>query len=223
MQENGSNRITDQTVSPSGSKPQFRVRQIKSLTDSGVPGFIKVYQEAFAGPPYFENYSAQWVTENILIPHLPYWVGIAETDAEGVIAFSCAHPVATDATPEATDFLFAQSADQIPFDLNTSAYGSELASLKSVRKLGVGAHLTSCLFRWAADNGYPTVVMRTAEQGSNSIRLLQRAGAKLLPFVQDVAGHGAIESQSERRVWLYIETKPFAGFDMNPSDNSAQP
>ena len=109
--------------------------------------------------------------------------------------------------------------------------------------MGLGKHLILMAFRWAYDQGYTHWVARTAEVGSNSKpgklqnikhacnthwvartvevgsnskEILIRLGGKVLPFVQDVTteGHAAgSRSQSERRIWLYGETKPWARYE----------
>jgi GNAT superfamily N-acetyltransferase len=199
-------------------KPLFRLGQIKSLDDPRVEGFIKVYKDAFSGPPYFENYTDEYVRDKILAPHIPFWAGIASTD-EGVIGLCCVHPFDEPVSLEATDYVRAQPKEQTPIDLSISVYGSEFATSSNVRKLGVGGALMCRAFRWAHENGYPYAIMRTAADGSNSVRMLVRAGGVMLPYVQEVGDKG-IGSKSDKRVWLYIETAKFAdyGKDMDEED-----
>ena len=52
--------------------------------------FIKVYKEAFGGPPYFEQYSDEEVREEIIFPHLRDGVVAYATDNDTLVGFGCA-------------------------------------------------------------------------------------------------------------------------------------
>ena len=60
--------------------------------------FIKVYKEAFGGPPYFEQYSDEEVREEIVLPHLRDGVVAYATDNDTLVGFGCALPF--DRSPE---------------------------------------------------------------------------------------------------------------------------
>ncbi|HEY9787140.1 MAG TPA: GNAT family N-acetyltransferase [Candidatus Obscuribacterales bacterium] len=194
--------------------PEIKVWRLTKISDRrAVSGFIDVYREAFAGPPYFEKMTRKHVLNEVLKPHLKYGlVLIAEVDGQ-IAGLACGYPMLAPIHVEIRDFLLAQPKDQVPFNPHFAFFESELAALASVRKMGMGNHLLKLMHKWAWDNRYTVYVGRTAEIGSNAIRLHQRNGAVQLPFVQDAGEEEKkVQSQASRKVWFYGQTEPFATY-----------
>lgn len=211
--------MTARTTEPEGCQtakpePDIRVFRLTRLSDrQAVNGFIDVYREAFAGPPYFEKMTKKHVREHVLKPHLKHGlVLIALVDGK-VSGLGCGYPMLAPIHTEIRDFLLAQPAEQVPFNPHFAFFESELAARATVRKMGLGNHLLKLMHRWAWDNRFTVYVGRTADSGSNAIRLHLRNGAIQLPFVQEAGEEEkAVGSKAERKVWFYGETAPFSTY-----------
>lgn len=209
--------LTNATASGVTDPLAISIRRIVDSSDPAIGGFIKLYQDAFAGPPYFEAYPYDYVLDHVVTPHLPHFLAVAEACGD-VVGLACGHPFMADIHADARQFLLEQPQEAVPFYPGAAVFFSELATASAVRKAGLGRRLTLAFYKWAYDNGFSHYTMRTAETGSNSRRMFERNGALLLPFVQDVS-QGDIASRSERRVWLYGETSPFADYQPNNAGN----
>ena len=175
-------------------------RRILLANDVARSGFIKVYQIAFAGPPYFEVYTDDDVEQGVWIPHVPHCIVVAKHDGH-IVGFGCAHPILSGTSPNVQDFLEPHSGE-LPFDPSQTIYMSELAVLDSHRRSGIGLELINQRFSWARENGFRTYLMRTAAEGSNSANIYLRLGAKRLPFLQDVQNEVTV-SLSIHRQYLW--------------------
>lgn len=184
-------------------KTEITFRRITDLRDPGVQSFIQTYQEAFSGPPYFENYSEQSVYEHVWEPHIDHCVVVAERDGE-VIGLGCVHPLmGNDISKSAQEYLL--SRNDLPLDPAKTIYMSELAVSEKARGQGLGSKLVIACYQWALKQGYTDYVLRTAAEGSNSLSLYSKMGGKLLAgehAVSTVEG-GTEATSSTSRVYLF--------------------
>jgi len=204
-----SDSLPNLSQSDNTAKPRLLATSVASYTISRCPSpcedhrvrqIALVYQEAFRGPPYFEYYDEAYVIDEIVVPHLPFYTGMAEVAGE-IVGMVCAHPLSADLNADIRDYLLTQAQEHLSFSLDQAVYLSELAVLSKCRGAGIGTQLTQACLNWAWDSGYLWCVTRTAEHGSNSVRIFLRAGFQHLPFVQNVTS-SEVKSSSERRIWL---------------------
>lgn len=169
-------------------------------------GFIRAYQEAFGGPPYFEIYSAEEVIEEVWLPHVKDGIIVLALDNERVVGFGCAMPVLK-SPPEVKEFLMLhQDESPFPVGLERVWYMSELGVVTSHRRRGIGYSLVKYRLLTISHRGDTHYVFRTAVDGSNSIHLYRKIGAIELADLQDVSVSGQVQvngSQSTERVYLY--------------------
>ncbi|MFA5163580.1 MAG: GNAT family N-acetyltransferase [Patescibacteria group bacterium] len=172
------------------------------------PAFIKVYQEVFAGPPYFETYSDEEVIYSAWDSHLEKGCIVLAMKGDEVIGLGCCIPILNIMPGEANEDvknLFFSRLDSLPIPLNRACYMSELAVLSDFRGLGIGTELIRQRWSWAKSFGLSHYIVRTAAEGSNSVRMYKHLGAKEIDgLVQDVTGIG-VESKSRQRIFLYGE------------------
>lgn len=190
----------------------LRYRRVSDPQDPAYDGFVRTYQHAFADHPYYELTPPDAI-QHIWHQHLPHLILLAEcvTCNNVVVGFSCAHSLNADVHPDIRAFLqqFDGTPDALPFDCRQAIYMSEVAVLGRARQMGIGTALIQLRRRWAAMNGIPYYIMRTAEHGSNSAGLYLKdpVNATRASFIQNVAGvEGEIASASTRRMWLYGNT-----------------
>jgi len=204
-----------ETTSIQAPPPVINIYRLTSMSDKrSVEGFIRVYREAFAGPPYFEKMTKKYVRDYVIRPHLKHGlVLIAEVDGE-IAGLAAGYDQLAPMHTEIRDFLLAQPKDQVPFDPRFAFFESEAAVDSHVRKCGLGNKLICAMHRFAWENRYTHYTFRTAAEGSNAVRIHQRNGAVILPFVQQAGEEEAqVQSAATAKIWGYGETKPFADFD----------
>ena len=181
---------------------EFSIRRVTDPSDPALEKFCEVYAEAFREPPYEESFPMQWIEEQVWNPHIPYLLVVAEINNE-VVALGCAHPLsAPELSSSAKTYLEGQ--DNLPFNPESSIYISELAVRKDKRRLGVGAAITNATLTWGREQGFTDFVLRTAAEGSKSIKLYQSFGAEIFGPRQPVeTTEGGISSTgSKERVYL---------------------
>ena len=207
-----------QTENSTNAAPQsVRFWQLKKLSDRrSVKGFIDVYREAFAGPPYFETMTKKHVLDHVIKPHLKHGlIIIAEVDGK-IAGLAAGYPMLADVHTEIRDFLLAQPKEQVPFNSHFAFFESELAVDSSVRKCGLGNRMLCMMHRWAWENRYTTYVGRTAKEGSNAKGLHLRNGAAVLPFEQKAGVEEALVGAAvDTKIWFHGETQKFANYDPN--------
>ena len=169
--------------------------------------FIQVYKEVFAGPPYFETYQGDEVRNWVWKPHLSKGCIFLALDDEQVVGLSCSIPLkqiqAGEPNSDVRDFL--SRYQQLPFSLIDACYMSEVAVLSNYRQRGIGTELIKQRWAWAKGQGIKTYVMRTASEGSNSLGIYLKLGArKINGSCQDVSAIGVV-SASKCRIYLYGE------------------
>lgn len=169
--------------------------------------FISMYKDVFSEAPYFETYEDSWVEENIWNLHIESGCLFLALHNDHVVGFGAAIPVYLD--QKVYDFLNKQK--NLPFDLKSTFYMSELAVASPFRKsdLHIGSMLVKKRIECAKEIGFKTYVMRTAMQDSNSKNLYTNIiGAKVLQgAVQDVEENPEeVESASKHRIYLYGNT-----------------
>lgn len=169
-------------------------------------GFIRAYQEAFGGAPYFETHSPEEVLEDVWLPHLKDGIIVLAFDGEDVVGFGCAVPVLK-SPPEVREFLTQnQRQKSFPIDLSCAWYMSELGVLTSHRRHSIGYSLVRHRLTEIHHRGDTHYILRTAAHGSNSIHLYHKIGAIELPNLQDVSVSDQVQvhgSQSTERTYLY--------------------
>jgi ribosomal protein S18 acetylase RimI-like enzyme len=177
-------------------------RRVTSRQDFAEESFIDVYQKAFAGAPYFEKFNAEFVRENVWQAHQRELIIVAEEKGK-VIGLLCAHRVSESSiSPSACSFIREQLGPIIN-DRGT-IYFSELAVAPSHQGMGVASALVASALTWASENLLPKFILRTAAEGSNSVGIFKKFGARELKITQDVssAEAGGPESSSTKRVYL---------------------
>lgn len=166
--------------------------------------FIKLYKEVFAGPPYFESYTDEYVAENVWDKHFDNdgWVFLAINREDLVVGFGCALPAKR--SWESGQFL-CKNMSNLPFELEKTCYMSEVGTHIDYRKKGIGTKLIKARSDFAREKGYITYTMRTALNGSNSESMYIKFGAKVIDgLVQDVSQHAKeVSSKSEFRKYLF--------------------
>ena len=171
---------------------------------------METYRQAFAGAPYFEQFSEAEVRQ-IWREHLQGagCIIVAERDAvEGpstpaeVVGLGCALPLMSPHAGGAGEFLLElRTREERVWTPAKTMYISELASKNFVRGQGIGTHLTQELLKWGAAQGFADWVTRTAAQGSNSLRIFERAGGVQFGPRHDVTAEG-VQTSSSQRVYL---------------------
>lgn len=185
-------------------QPVFGDEALSLTTDRR--GFVRAYQEAFGGPPYFESYSEQDVLDEVWFPHLQDGIIILALDDELVIGFGCALPL-TKAPADVATFLAERTEEtELPTDLSKVWYMSELGVLESYRRRGIGYSLVRHRLLTINHRGGTHYAFRTAAVGSNSIHLYRKVGARELTELQDVSTSEQVVvngSHSTARVYLH--------------------
>ena len=182
-------------------EPNIVFKQIDTLEDRSRAGFVAAYKAAFSGPPYFEEYEDQWIVENVWEHHLANGcVFVALHDGQ-VVGLACAHVASDDTEPKVRDFL--NSCATLPFLPDQTRFMSELAVIPSFEHRGIGTQLIEARLEWARRNGMVYYALRTAEEGSNSLPIYLRRGAKIADGVVQYVGDGEIETKSNRRIYLW--------------------
>lgn len=177
-------------------------RRVTSRNDIAEDFFIDVYRKAFAGAPYFEQFDAEFVREKVWKPHQDQLIIVAEEKGK-TIGLICGHRLSQSTiSPSACDFI----RDQIGPVIREEGifYFSELAVAPTHQKLGIASVLVASALTWAAENLIPKFILRTAAEGSNSVGIFKKFGAKELNLIQDVASAeaGGPESASNKRIYL---------------------
>lgn len=169
-------------------------------------GFVSAYQQAFSGPPYFERYTREEVLAETWEPHLRDGMIVLATLDNVVVGFGCAMPL--EKSPADVQDFMAQSIANGSYraDLKKAWYMSEVGVLEHYRGHGIGTALVKHRLLNIQHRGDTHYVLRTAAQGSNSIRIYERLGASTLPNLQDVSASDQVTtngSQSTERVYLH--------------------
>jgi len=176
----------------------------KDYTDEEQAAFVHIYKTCFALPPYYEKYETDEVVNDVLIPHVEKGVvALAKVDDQ-IVGLSCAMPIDQWEHDEEFQEFIHKNKDQFNLDLAEICFMTELAVLPDFWHRGIGTHLIKERISWAKSQGFAQYMMRTASDGSNSISLYLKLGAKKLSgFTQDVSRHAAERSsKSNERVYL---------------------
>lgn len=167
-------------------------------------GFISLYKDVFAGHPYYESYTDEYVEREVWNRHFENegWIFLAILPDDSVIGFGCAVPTIN--SWECAEFLL-QNEKMLPFKIEESCYMSEIGVKSDYRNLGIGTRLIKARTEYAKENGFDFYVMRTAQVGSNSINMYKKFGAQEIEgLVQDVSEHAEeVCSKSKFRIYLF--------------------
>lgn len=170
--------------------------------------FIEAYQEAFSGPPYFEDYSMEQVLEEVLIPHLRDGMVMYATEHSKLIGFGCALPFnkTPDDVQEFLEGLHQEGDLPKEFDHRRAWYMSELGVLNAYRGVGAAWELVRHRMYSMSHRGARQFFMRTAATGSNSMPMYIKCGAQPLDQLQDISGSAQAtenHTRSLKRVYLW--------------------
>lgn len=173
--------------------------------------FIAMYQEAFAGPPYYETYTPEEVLEEVLLPHLRDGLVMVIQDLEKggkLVGFGCALPFekSPDDVKEFLEGLHQSGHLPEGFEHHRAWYMSELGVLNEYRGLGAAYELVLQRMRSLDHLGADQYFMRTAAVGSNSKHLYIKIGSQEIDVLQDVSGtEQDIENHTHslQRVYLW--------------------
>ena len=182
---------------------EINFRLVTMEGDPAKSGFIETYKKAFGEYPYYEEYTTKWVEDNVWKPHQGHCIIVAEHEGR-TIGLGCVHGIVGNSLSQSSrDYLL--SFENLPFDPEKSVYMSELAVDSSFRGLGLGTKLVLACYDWAIRNGFETYCLRTASQGSNSLRLYQRLGGLELQGKHEVSSveGGSLPTASKSRVYLW--------------------
>ncbi len=170
-----------------------------------LPGFIQVYKEVFAGPPYFEVYSDDQVEQTVWHNHLTKGCIFLALDKTKVVGLGCSIPLNNikPGEPNRDVYDFLSEAPNLPFSLGDTCYMSEVAVLLDYRNQGIGRELVRRRLSWAKKQGINNYVMRTASEGSNSLGIYLKLGAKEINGLKQDISEVGIESASKYRIYLY--------------------
>ena len=183
-------------------KREVSLRRITSSDDIAEESFIDVYKKAFAGAPYFETFDSTFVREKVWQAHPGQVIIVAEEQGK-VIGLICGHCVSeASISPSACDFIREQLGPVI--NERGTLYFSELAVTPSHQGIGVASVLVASALTWASENHIPKFILRTAAEGSNSLGIFKKFGARELKFTQEVEGAeaGGPSTASNRRMYL---------------------
>lgn len=167
-------------------------------------GFARVYQEAFALPPYEETYTDEDILNDVWRPHLEHGCVVIALDDNQIVGLGCAMSMDKwGHDPEFQAFIKA-NLHQLPDDPTRICFMTEVAVLPTHWRRGIGTQLAKNRLAWAKRVGMHHFMMRTAKTGSNSIRMYQRLGGEVMEgLIQDVSTHATeVKSQSTERVYI---------------------
>ena len=168
-------------------------------------GFVQVYQEAFSGPPYFEEYDEEMVANLAWKPHRLSGCIVLALDGEKTVGLGCCLPLArvTANCPNSFFLLSLRRRAELPFQALEACYMTELAVLPEYRKRGIGTELVRRRLDWAKEQGIKYYLMRTAAEGSNSLSLYSRLGAKIVPNLEQDMSKDGVSTASQKRIFLF--------------------
>lgn len=167
--------------------------------------FVATYQDVFIGAPYYERYTREQVMDKVWTPNTTSGVVVLALEEQQVFGFGCARPV-RDAPEDVKDYLTSAGSNELGLDLSSAWYMAELGVLPAYRGAGIGSLLVGRRLMEMKAEGVEAYVLRTAAEGSNSIGIYRRLGARRLEGIQDVGDSDEVVvngSQSTERVYLY--------------------
>ncbi len=181
------------------------VRDVESL-GRHLDSAVACYKEVFAGPPYNENYEGQ--EKDILEPLfmryaengiLVFVLAGNSIDTASMVGFAASIGAENS---EVTDFL-KKNGNKLHAPLDHFLYMAEVGVVNGFRKQGLGKTLVECRINEALERHpgrFKHVLMRTAEEGSNSANIYRKLGAKEIPDL--IEKMEEFETQSKRRIFL---------------------
>ncbi len=185
-------------------KVEFSRIVTNSEIDRYRPEIIRIYQEAFAGPPYFESFSGAEVSEilNQLVSGQNTICCVATID-DNPIGFSGGFGVQED-----EDVLGILKNKLSESERIRTFYLAELAVASVYRNRGCGTVLVRSLLEVAREEiGCEAVVTRTQAEGSNAKGIFERTGFQLMDdLIQNVKSwikpNGQRELVTQERIFL---------------------
>ncbi len=169
------------------------------------------YKMVFAGRPYFENFRGMQETmivplfQSFAVHGILVFLTTAEEFISGdIIGFAGCIPAERS---EVSEFL-APNQEKLPRTIAEYMYMAELGVLEEFREQGLGKGLIAS--RVAAMRSSPKfsqthLLVRTAREGSNSLPIYLKLGARVIPnLIQTMEEYG---TNSEERLFLEIESE----------------
>lgn len=177
--------------------------------------FIAMYQEAFAGSPYFETYTPEQVLEEVLLPHLRDGIVMAIQDLEKggkLVGFGCALPFekSPNDVKEFLEGLHLSGHLDEDFEYQRAWYMSELGVLEEYQGLGAAYELVLQRMRSLDHLGADQYFMRTDAEKSNSYHMYVKIGSRRINVLQDITGSDQdVENhtRSLQRVYLWGDSR----------------
>ncbi len=174
-----------------------------------IDAFVQLYKQIFSAEPYGEEYTDEWILENVWAYHLRHGtIVIAEDEKSQVIGFACAVRLAN-APADVQEFLKnAWMQEQLPEELSPSMtwYMSELGVDPSKNREEVAYELIRNRLISASHAGMVHYVTRTDPTTSVSRALYESIGAQRIASEQDMTGTTQgklLHTRSKKRVYLY--------------------
>lgn len=171
--------------------------------EHNLPGFTEVYKKAFAGPPYFENFTDQEVAEimrELVFGNSGFCSVLVYSDK--IIGLSGGFRVSID---EKISALMRERGFR---DIESYFYIAELAVLENFRKKGFGNLLVEDMLKAVQEKRtFKNIIVRTQAEGSNALNIFKSQGLLVQPDltqnVQTYAGdNGNREQITQKRIFL---------------------
>lgn len=180
------------------------VVQTKHIDD-----FVQLYKRIFSAEPYNEQYTDEWILENVWAYHLRHGtIVLAQDDRGKMIGFACAVRLAN-APSDVQEFLKnAWMNGQLSEELSPGKtwYMSELGVDPTLDRQEVAYELIRNRMISASHAGMAHYVTRTDPTTSVSRALYERIGAQLIASEQDMSGTAQgdlLKTKSTKRVYLF--------------------
>lgn len=143
-------------------------------------GFIRIFKQAFAGAPYFENFQdkeVKTIMADLALSYGSYCAVLLKNNE--VIGLVGGLPLSDE--NEIADLLHAKNAIEDP---QRTFYLAELAVANDFRKKGLGTKLVKSLLKdIQKESDYDNIIVRTQSEGSNAINIFKNNGLKVVPNI----------------------------------------
>ncbi len=179
-----------------------QISSIEMLNQVADKGLIRLYQEAFADPPYDEKFDDAQVYEimqEVIQSSGFLFTAMSKESLGQIVAFVASIPLV--AKPSVVEFLGERVNPE------TASYFAEDAVDKNFRRRGISAQMKKILLEANAECGYETMVLRTSADERN-VQLPAVLKAGFIPIkdvFQDVMSmkKDGIERPDRRCFFLY--------------------
>jgi GNAT superfamily N-acetyltransferase len=184
-----------------------QVRSVSDLNSIADKGLIRLYQEAFAEPPYdeiFNDAQVYNIMRDIILSSGFIFTAMSKESLGQIIAFVASVPLTAKAN--VAEFLGER------VNPKAASYFAEDAVDKRFRRRGISAVMKQVLLNANAECGYETMVLRTSADPQNGqLPAVLKAGFLPIPgLFQDVMSmkKDGIERPDRRCFFLYDLQSP---------------